>query len=491
MSSQGILTNSVLKIPAPDISVIIPARNEEKYLGACLESVRAQTFASYEIIVVDNGSTDSTAVIAESMGVKVVSEPVPGLPRARERGRRAAAGTLLTYLDADMIIPPDYLSVNYEYLLEHPEVAAVSNPYLFYDGDRKIRILSEIYFKRFLPLSFALMKLLKLPIMLMGGNFTVRAGALNMIGGFNSNIDFYGEDVDISKRISKTGKIAFLNRMVTYTSARRYAQQGTFRTFLIYLINYFTTFFFNRAYSHPLSGLRPVIRWTAFSIILAALVLYGFADPKSEIFGHTIFRINSPGKVIALTFDDGPNGEYTNEILGILNEEHIIGTFFLIGKNVERYPDIARNIVAAGNSIGNHSYSHSYTLPFRSVASVADEVTRAETAIFNATRIRPSLFRPPHGFRTPWMVHSLHDMGYQIYTWNDMTTDYRLHVKPEKIAKRILSKVKSDSIIVLHDGLNLSHPADRENTVAALKIIISELKEEGYRFVALNEIAGR
>ncbi len=245
---------------------------------------------------------------------------------------------------------------------------------------------------------------------------------------------------------------------------------------------------YNRFFSPPHKCIS-VFKYVLIIVSIIGLFIYGFAYPKSEIFGRVIYRLNLPNKkVVALTFDDGPNGAYTEEVLNILEEESIRGTFFLIGKNVEVYPEIAREIAGRGHCIGNHSYSHPWLLPFKAKGALIAEISKAEEAIYNATGVRPKLFRPPHGFRTPWMVSTIHEMGYKIIMWDDMTTDYITSSKSEDIAKHIISHVRPGSIIVLHDGLNLNHGVKRTNATKALKTIIKDLKGRGYGFVSLQEI---
>jgi peptidoglycan-N-acetylglucosamine deacetylase len=492
--TSGIFSDSRISLKEK-ISVIIPARNEEKYIESCINSVKSQDFTEYEIIVVDNGSTDKTAEIAKNLGARVVPEPTAGLPKARETGRIVANADLLVYLDADMIIQQSYLSTLYRFFEENPKVVAISNPYLFYDGNRRIKVLEKFIFKILFPIFHRLLRVLKLPRTLMGGNFAVRKRTLEEIGGFNKDIEFYGEDVDISKRISKKGDIAFIENLYSLTSARRYMQQGIFRTYSIYFANYFSMLLFNHPYTLNSFKIVPkfkhAAKYAALTLCLVGFFIYSFAYPKSEIFGPVIYKLNSPDKVVALTFDDGPNSEFTEQVLDILENDGIKGTFFLIGKNVEMDPQIAREIVERGHCVGNHSYTHPWSLSFKSRKAVINEVSKAEDAIYDANGIRPILFRPPHGFRTPWMIHTISKMGFKIVTWDDMTTDYYARSKPEEIAKKILSKVKPGTIIVFHDGLNLNHGAYRGNSIAALRIVINNLKKENYKFVSLNGLENK
>jgi peptidoglycan/xylan/chitin deacetylase (PgdA/CDA1 family) len=281
---------------------------------------------------------------------------------------------------------------------------------------------------------------------------------LEKIGGFNRRIKFYGEDTDIAKRVSRAGKVAFIDNLYIMTSARRFIQQGILKTVFIYFINYFSVLLFN----HPcfLSDLQ--------------------FTPK------IIYRLNLLTKTVALTFDDGPNSESTEQILDILDECNVKATFFLIGKNVEVNPEIAGKIAKRGHCLGNHSYTHAWFLPYKTKRSIINEIKRAERAIFQATGVSPKLFRPPHGLWTPWLLKAGRQNGYKIIKWDAITTDYFAHTPAEKIAKKIISR-ESGSIIVLHDGLNLRHGVKRKNTIKVLKIIIKQLKKGGYKFVSLEK----
>jgi peptidoglycan/xylan/chitin deacetylase (PgdA/CDA1 family) len=324
-----------------------------------------------------------------------------------------------------------------------------------------------------------------MPRLIFGGNFAVRREALAKIGGFDTSINFYGEDADLSKRISKVGEIFFLKRLSTTTSARRYIREGLLQTNLNYILNYFSVLWCD----HPIHSKKFsfVLRWTlslAFLGLLIAIILSLYV-PTDELAGHVIYQLPTQDKVVALTFDDGPNGQYTQTMLDILDKENVRATFFMVGKNVERYPELAREIIKKGHHIGNHSYSHPWRLPFENKQSIWSEIIKTDDAIFQATGQRPKIFRPPHGLRTPWMIKELHEAGYTIYTWDDMTDDYVVKTKPETIIKNILEHVQPGAIIVLHDGLNLDHTSSRANTIQALPIIIESLKKQGYSFVTL------
>ena len=221
-----------------------------------------------------------------------------------------------------------------------------------------------------------------------------------------------------------------------------------------------------------------------FLFILFALWL--FISPKTRIINNCLWRINSSAKKVFLTFDDGPNGQWTRKILTILHEENVKATFFLLGKRVNRYPKIVKEIVDGGHAIGNHSFSHSYLLPFFSKNKIKREIIHTEEVIFKITHKKTSIFRPPHGFKTFWMAEAVRELGYKMICWDVMTNDYNLKKKANDITKCILRKVRPGSIIVFHDGVAEKDNADRSELLLALRMIIQELKKRDFVFRKLG-----
>ncbi len=468
--------------PSPKVSVIIPARNEEKYLAACLATVNAQDFPDeYEVIVVDNGSTDATAEIAAQAGARVIAEPEPGLPRARESGRQAARAPLLVYIDADTHIPRNYLRKVVETFENEPDVMSVTSPVRFYDGDWSANLFIFCYFH-----IYRLLNWLHIVDFIFGGTFALRSEVIARIGGFDISIAFYGEDADLTKRVAREGRIRYLGDLYSQTSARRYQREGTFITVMRYAINYFSVLLCNHPFKASRRRAQYALRFGTIMLLMFSLFLYAFAFPESELFGKVIYQTNSPDKVVALTFDDGPGGASTQAILRVLADEKVKATFFLIGRNVDRRPELAAEIVREGHAIGNHSYHHSWSLPFQRRSTVIDEVRKADAAIFRATHIHTRLFRPPHGLRTPWMLNTIRDEGYAVIMWDDQTDDFIGHDDARTLARHILKKVHPNAIIALHDSANLNEGESPQTTAEALRIIIPELKREHYSFVTLN-----
>ena len=206
------------------------------------------------------------------------------------------------------------------------------------------------------------------------------------------------------------------------------------------------------------------------------------------------FRFHHGGspKLVALTFDDGPYGEATNQILDILKKERVHATFFLLGLNVEKYPAIAKRIVNEGHVIGNHSYSHSGLLSEMPPAEFQAEIRHAENMIASTTGLRPRYYRPPFHSHTPGMDQQLKDMGYVVVLWDVSTKDYDQGTSSEFIVEQIVTRTlkgkKHQHIILLHDGRDVQIGYPRQNVIQALPQIIGQLKEKGYRFVTVEQI---
>lgn len=192
-------------------------------------------------------------------------------------------------------------------------------------------------------------------------------------------------------------------------------------------------------------------------------------------------------KKIALTFDDGPNEPYTSQILDILKRYDIKATFFLIGKNVEVYPEIVKRIAKDGHLIGNHTYTHP-DLALELKFQIEKQIKRTEEAIFKAAGLRPYLFRPPYGLDNPWVFKEAEKLGYVIIKWSVSAHNGGKEIPYDRILRRILNDVENGSIILLHDGDRLVKQADRSQIVKALPLIIESLQQKGYQFVTIPEL---
>ncbi len=231
--------NGLSRTPAPTISIIIPAYNEEDYLPACLDAIMQHAAGlAKEVIVVDNNSTDGTrAVVERYPAVTYVFEPRKGITRARQRGFEAATGDILAYVDADTKPPAGWIEQIHAQFGTRDNLACLSGPYSFYDLSGLRNAMSRGWFAAARPLY------LLTGYMMVGGNFAIRKPVLEKMGGFDSSIEFYGEDVDIGKRAKKHGKVLFSQTFVMPTSGRRMTKQGFARIAGIYLVNYLSIMF--------------------------------------------------------------------------------------------------------------------------------------------------------------------------------------------------------------------------------------------------------
>jgi glycosyltransferase involved in cell wall biosynthesis len=222
------------------ISVIVCAHNEERFIAPCLHSLLAQSRLADEIIVINNASADRTGEIASAIpGVRVIHEPRKGLVVARERGRQEARSQLLVYIDADCRAPLTWLERVAARFEEDDGLIALSGNYRFYDWDWSGRALLRAYDFTLGPATHILVKyVLRLGVVFYGGNFAVRADALDQINGFDTTIEFHGEDTNVGRRLSRVGNVELRYDCFLYTSARRYNAMGKGAVFRLYVRNF-------------------------------------------------------------------------------------------------------------------------------------------------------------------------------------------------------------------------------------------------------------
>ncbi|MBI4330000.1 MAG: glycosyltransferase family 2 protein [Chloroflexi bacterium] len=213
-----------------DISVVVPAFNEEKFIGPALDALLKQDFkGSYEIIVVDNASTDRTAQICRDKGVKVVHEPKKGVVYARQSGFLEAKGSIIATTDADTIVPPDWLSWLYEGFRSCPRLSAFGGLYRLSDGPLFHRIGTRLWLPFFCVLDNVL-----IGGGLLGCNMAIRRSAFLASKGFNLELK-WNEDGEISRRLQKYGKVEIDRKSFVYTSGRRY-NKGILHGLLPYVL---------------------------------------------------------------------------------------------------------------------------------------------------------------------------------------------------------------------------------------------------------------
>ena len=348
------------------------------------------------------------------------------------------------------------------------------------------------------------------------------------VGGFDISIKFYGEEYELSLRLKDKGKAGIVPWLFVLTSARRLKKLGVVTQYWNWIVDYFSVLFWykpipERLEDWPKKAWQAVVascswlrfRWSLKYFVLllcllwlhtsplieavrgllyvtvvtglGALFTYHGINPRSRLYGKVCSNGNRSRRQIALTFDDGPNEPYTSQVLNILMQYGVKATFFFIGQNAQRHPEVCQRVLAEGNVIGNHSYHHYRLLWLRWGKAAAREIDLARQVIYEAAGCQPELFRPPHGFRTPWLMHTIRRLGYKVVTWDNMTSDWKGNKSAKEIVQNIVKRVRPGSIIVLHDGRGTRESYDRNQMLRALPQIIEELRRRGFDFVTIPE----
>jgi len=239
---------------APTISLVIPAYNEEKYIGDCLlYALKNGNGKFLEIIVIDNASTDNTKEVAERFeGVRVVREDKKGLTAARQRGFLEAKGDVLAFVDADTQMPESWATRVATEFTTADNLACLSGPYVYHDTSRLQRFVAKWFYWRLLamPMYFFL------GYMAVGGNFAIKRNVIERMGGFDTSIEFYGEDTNIARRAHEFGKVKFTLSLAMPTSGRRMASQGVIKTATIYVLNFLSEVTLKRPATREYTDIR-------------------------------------------------------------------------------------------------------------------------------------------------------------------------------------------------------------------------------------------
>ncbi len=203
---------------------------------------------------------------------------------------------------------------------------------------------------------------------------------------------------------------------------------------------------------------NSISNWWLISILLIWLVLTIIGSfhirwnyfLKAKHKNHLI-----KDKVIALTFDDGPNPEYTLKVLILLKKHHAKATFFCIGKHVKNNPEILKEIVSEGHLVGNHSYNHQKSFGFLSSKKVIKELKRTNKIIKQTVGFKAVFFRPPFGVVNPNISKAVKKLKLHVFGWSIRSYD-TVAKNPDKVYQKIIAKIKKGDIILMHDSSDLS-----------------------------------
>lgn len=192
-------------------------------------------------------------------------------------------------------------------------------------------------------------------------------------------------------------------------------------------------------------------------------------DWFTGMFPEAFWQIPTEEKVVYLTFDDGPIPGVTSKVLQILKENQIKATFFCVGENVDKYPEIFNQIIEEGHLVGNHTYNH--IKGFKCSNSIYFENIEKANKI-----IKSNLFRPPYGLLKNSQFNIL-KLKYKIIMWDVISCDYDSKLTPEDCFTNVINFVRNGSIITFHDSFKAE-----KNVLSALPKVIEYLKEQGYSF---------
>jgi peptidoglycan-N-acetylglucosamine deacetylase len=223
------------------------------------------------------------------------------------------------------------------------------------------------------------------------------------------------------------------------------------------------------------------------SALGAAVYLTAFR-PRSQVFGPFPYAAQTPEKVVALSFDDGPNEPYTSRLLDTLDKYQVKATFFQVGRCAQRFPSSTRRVVQSGHVLGNHSYSHSFTSYLKQPRQEI-EISLSQEVFYSITGLTPALYRPPWLCHWPWVLSSLRQHQLQVVSGTFAHPLEIIQPAAAKLTESAARLTHPGTILIFHDGQE-ARGGTRQQTVAAIGPLIDRLHDRGYRFTTVDELLG-
>jgi len=224
----------------------------------------------------------------------------------------------------------------------------------------------------------------------------------------------------------------------------------------------------NKVYKSP-SVSAPAMRNPSMSL----------SSDLSNVKGISYSQVKTNQPYIAITFDDGPHPKNTPRLLDMLRKRNIKATFYVVGKNVNQYPNIVRRIVSEGHEIGSHSWSHP-NFAKMSDSAVREELTKTQNAIISASGVKPRTLRPPYGsLRSSQRAWIYKEFGYRTILWSVDPMDWK-RPGPSVVTSRILRQTHNGSIVLAHDL--------HKSTVDAMPATLDGLLRRGFKFVTVSQL---
>jgi len=256
----------------PKISIVIPAYNEERYIARTIESIKKQNFrGSYEIIVVNNASTDKTAEVAKKHGAIVVDEPERGVCSARQAGTRAASGEIIVSTDADTIFKEDWLSNIFDSFKRDDFIVSSVGPFLYIDPP----LWGKLYCKFLFGLVGIVFKISGKVFYSPASNFAFKKSVWEECGGYNTNLTQGGDEYDLLRRLKHYGGVAYLDKNTVMTSSRRLKYGLFYNLFITLGLYYFFGYLSGRITGKRIIGNSPAHRSEEISVKVSAMKFTG------------------------------------------------------------------------------------------------------------------------------------------------------------------------------------------------------------------------
>jgi peptidoglycan/xylan/chitin deacetylase (PgdA/CDA1 family) len=250
------------------------------------------------------------------------------------------------------------------------------------------------------------------------------------------------------------------------------------------MLNFRNTNIFFIALLAILIGLHVKYGMSVFVYLLlfvawSLLVFWGCINVSSNFFIKIVCKANTDKKEIAISFDDGPAENYTQQILAILKAEHVKATFFCIGNRIAGNEAILEQIQADGHIIGNHSYTHHFWFDMYSAKKMHDDLKQMEAEMERVTGLKPKLFRPPYGVTNPNVAKAIRKGGYTPVGWSVRSLD-TVAKDEQQLLNKINAGIKPGAVFLFHDTCKI--------TLNVLPKFIQEVKKRGYNIIPLDKL---
>jgi peptidoglycan/xylan/chitin deacetylase (PgdA/CDA1 family) len=235
---------------------------------------------------------------------------------------------------------------------------------------------------------------------------------------------------------------------------------------------------------HPAAG-------AATAVLSAGALVAGYQagfGPRSQLFGPFPYRGGTGEKVVALTFDDGPNEPWTSKLLDVLAAREVPATFFQVGRCAERHPDATRRVIAEGHVLGNHSLSHAFHR-YATQPRQEEEIRRGQEVLRDVAGVTPLLYRPPWLCHWPWVLRTVEGAGLQVVSGTFGHPFEVFQPAAARMTAGAVRRTRPGSILIMHDGRE-ARGGDRSQTVASVGPLVDRLRADGYSFTTVDRLLG-